>query len=109
MGPHVIVVIYVDRPVPAFALPLATAGIRAPAWSPPGTLALAFALPITPGWLIPMRLPEAVRGRSAFAPGRLLTEPASLWLVAPSSTVSAGTSPGLGTSVFHTFLILFAF
>ena len=95
----------------ALALPLAAAGIRAPPGSPPGTLALAvpFSLPFSPGRLVAMCLPEPIRGRGAGAPGRLLPEPASLWLVAPSSTVCAGTSPGLGTSMSHTFSILFAF
>ena len=70
MGPHVVVVIYVDRAMAALALPLATARIRAPPGSPPGTLALSVAssLPFTPGRLVSVRMPEPVGRRGASAP-----------------------------------------
>ncbi len=47
MGPHSVVVVYIDRAIAALALPAVTAIIWAPAWSRTGTLALAFALALT--------------------------------------------------------------
>ena len=72
----------------ALALPLATARIRAPPGSPPGTLALSVAssLPFTPGRLVSVRIPE---------PGGRVGRRRAL-------TVAAGTSKPVACGpVFH--------
>ncbi len=62
MGPHSVVVVYIDRAVAALALPAVTAIKGAPARSRSGTLALAFALALafTHGRLISTGEPETL-------------------------------------------------
>ncbi len=47
MGPHSIIVVYIDEAIAALALPAVTAIIGALSRSRTGTLALAFALALT--------------------------------------------------------------
>ena len=103
MGPHSVVVVYIDRAVAALALPAVTAIIGAPARSPSGTLALAFALALTftHGRLSSTGEPESLDGGGSRPPEVLLPEPADRRSVAPSPADAAGMPPGLGTSMSH--------
>ncbi len=103
MGPHSVVVVYIDRAVAALALPAVTAITGAPARSQSGTLALAFALTLTfnHGRLSSTGEPETLHWGGSRPPEVLLPEPADRRSVAPSPADAAGMPPGLGTSMSH--------
>ena len=95
MGPHSVVVVYIDRAFAALALPAVTATLGAPARSHSGTLALAFALALTftHGRLSSTGEPESLDGGGSRPPEVLLPEPTGLRPVAPSPADAAGGCP----------------
>ncbi len=103
VGPHSVVVVYIDRAVAALALPAVTANIGAPPRSRSGTLALAFALALTftNGRLSSTGELETLQGGSSRPPEVLLPELAGRRPVAPSPADAAGMPPGLGTFMSH--------
>ncbi len=100
MGPHPVIVVYIDGAVAALALPAVTAILGAPPRSLSGTLALAFSLAhtFTYGRLSSTGEPESLNGGGSRPPEILLLEPADRRSVAPTP---ADAAAGLGTSMSH--------